>query len=97
MRQPITVFLAVAEGQVVGFATYEATRRGFFGPTGVAPSHRGSGIGKALLLAALWGLADLGYVYAIIGAAGPVEFYRKAVGAVVIPDSTPGSYTDMLR
>ena len=44
----------------------------------------------------LWGLADLGYAYAIIGAAGPVEFYAKAVGATVIPDSSPGIYADLL-
>ena len=44
----------------------------------------------------LWELADLGYAYAIIGAAGPVEFYAKAVGATVIPDSSPGVYADLL-
>jgi hypothetical protein len=49
------------------------------------------------LLAALWGLRELGYVYGIIGAAGPVEFYRAAVGAVEIADSEPGIYTDLLK
>ena len=55
------------------------------------------GIGKALLIAALWGLRELGYVYGVIGAAGPVEFYRQTVGAIVIPDSEPGIYTDLLK
>ena len=96
-RQPVTCFLAIEDGAVVGFAAYEATRRAFFGPTGVSSSHRGRGIGKALLIASLWGLADLGYAYGIIGSAGPVEFYQRAVGAILIPDSTPGIYTDMLR
>jgi len=27
----------------------------------------------------------------------PVEFYRDAVGAIVIPDSEPGIYTDLLK
>jgi len=55
------------------------------------------GIGKALLVSSLVGLRELGYVYAIIGAAGPVHFYQKAVGAIVIPDSEPGIYTDRLE
>ena len=96
-RQPITVFIATIERQIVGFAAYECTRRGFFGPTGVAESAQGRGIGKALLLAALWGLREMGYVYGIIGAAGPVDFYRKTVGAIIIPGSEPGIYTDGLQ
>ena len=96
-RQPITSVIATEEGRVVGFAAYESTRRGFFGPTGVLDSHRGRGIGRALLLSALWGLNDLGYAYGIIGGAGPVEFYQKAAGAIVIPDSAPGIYTDLLK
>jgi hypothetical protein len=38
-----------------------------------------------------------GYGYAIIGDVGPAEFYRKTVGAVEIPDSTPGIYKGMVR
>ena len=37
-----------------------------------------------------------GYGYAAIGAVGPAEFYRKAVGAVPIPNSWPGIYHDLL-
>ncbi len=96
-HQPVTGFLAIDDGRIAGFAAYDATRRAFFGPTGVAPSHRGRGVGTALLIAALWGLHDLGYAYGVIGAAGPVTFYQKAVGAIVIPKSVPGIYTDMLR
>ena len=81
----------------VGFAAYECTRKAFFGPTGVADAERGRGIGKALLIASLWGLQELGYVYGIIGAAGPVEFYQQAVGATLIPDSDPGIYFDLLK
>lgn len=96
-RQPISVFVATIDRQLVGFAAYECTRRGFFGPTGVIDSARGKGIGKALLFAALDGLREMGYVYAVIGAAGPVDFYQKTVGAIIIPDSEPGIYTDLLK
>jgi len=93
-RQPIPCFIATENRKVIGFATVDSTRRGFFGPTGVAKSERGRGIGKALLIASLWDLWDMGYAYAIIGAAGPVDFYVKTVNASVIPDSTPGIYAD---
>jgi predicted N-acetyltransferase YhbS len=96
-RQPVTGFIAIEDGAIVGFAAYEATRRAFFGPTGVAVSHRGRGLGKRLLIASLWGLADLGYAYGIIGSAGPVDFYQRTVGAILIPDSSPGIYTDLLK
>src|SRR5215471_8696171 len=96
-NKPVTVYVATREGEVIGFAGYECTSRGFFGPTGVAEKERGQGIGKALLIASLWGLRELGYVYGIIGGAGPVEFYQEMVGAVVIRDSEPGIYTDLLK
>jgi predicted N-acetyltransferase YhbS len=96
-RQPVTVYVALREGWLVGFAAYECTRRNFFGPTGVAPGERGRGVGRALLLASLWGLRELGYAYAVIGGVGPAEFYERAVGARLIPDSSPGIYADPLR
>jgi GNAT superfamily N-acetyltransferase len=96
-NKPVTVYLATRDSRVVGFAGYECTRKAFFGPTGVAESERARGIGKALLIASLWGLRELGYVYGIVGGAGPIEFYQGAVGAVVIPDSEPGIYTDLLK
>jgi GNAT superfamily N-acetyltransferase len=61
------------------------------------PAARRKGIGKVLLFESLSALRELGYVYAIIGAAGPVRFYQKTVGAIIIPDSEPGIYTDMLK
>ena len=96
-RQPISVFVATIDREIVGFAAYECTRRGFFGPTGVIAAARGKGIGKELLLASLEALREMGYVYAIIGAAGPVRFYQTTVGAIIIPDSEPGIYTDSLK
>lgn len=96
-NKPVTVYIATRDGQIVGFAGFECTRKAFFGPTGVAESERGRGFGTVLLIAALWGLRELGYVYAIIGHAGPVEFYQETVGATVISDSDPGIYTDLLK
>jgi predicted N-acetyltransferase YhbS len=97
VRQPSTVFVALRDGRPVGFAAYECTCRNFFGPTGVVESERGRGVGRALLLAALGGLRELGYAYAVIGGVGPAEFYERAVGARLIPDSSPGVYADPLR
>ncbi len=96
-NKPVSVFIAVADKELVGFAAYECTRKGFFGPMGVSEGTQKRGIGKALLIASLCGLRDLGYVYGIIGGAGPIEFYEKAVGATVIPDSDPGIYADLLK
>ena len=97
VRQPVTVFVALRDGRPVGFAAYECTRKNFFGPTGVVEGERGRGVGRALLLAALGGLRELGYAYAVIGGVGPAEFYERAVGARLIPDSSPGVYRDPLR
>jgi GNAT superfamily N-acetyltransferase len=95
-RMPITCWIAVEEKKTIGFACVESTAKAFFGPTGVDPAKRGKGIGAALLLASLHGLRSEGYAYGIIGSAGPVAFYEKSVGAIVIPDSSPGIYVDML-
>jgi predicted N-acetyltransferase YhbS len=96
-NKPVSVVIATRDSRVIGFAGYECTRRAFFGPTGVAASERGQGVGNALLIASLWGLRELGYIYGIIGSAGPTDFYQRAVGAIVIPESEPGIYTDLLK
>ena len=95
-RLPITCWLAIQEKKIVGFACVESFHRGFFGPTGVDPAFRSKGIGAALLLISLHGLREMGYAYGIIGAAGPVDFYVKTVGAIPIADSTPGAYQNLL-
>jgi len=94
---PIGCVIAVRENRLLGFACYDTTIKGFFGPTGVASDARGQGIGKALLLSALEAMRAEGYGYAIIGAAGPTDYYAKAVGALLIDDSSPGVYRGMLR
>jgi GNAT superfamily N-acetyltransferase len=95
-RSPVGSYLATHESKIVGFAVIESTAKAYFGPTGVSPSYRGLGIGAALLVAALYGLRERGYVYGIIGGAGPVGFYVKTVNAMVIEGSEPGVYTDLL-
>ncbi len=90
--QPAKVLVAVEEGKLLGFACFDVTARGFFGPTGVAEEQRGRGLGKLLLLHALDRLHHLGFAYAVIGQAGPVEFYKATCGAMVIPGSETGIY-----
>jgi mycothiol synthase len=46
---PPTGFLAQRDGQIVGFAVYDVSRPGWFGPTGTDEELRGRGIGAALL------------------------------------------------
>jgi GNAT superfamily N-acetyltransferase len=96
-RLPISCFRAQRGQDVLGFACYDATAKAFFGPTGVLESERKHGIGTALLLMALGAMAAEGYAYAIIGGAGPAEFYAKAVGAIPIAGSDPGIYAGLLR
>jgi hypothetical protein len=96
-RQPVACFIATDDLDVMGFATYDATARGFFGPTGVAESARHKGIGRALLMATLRDMASQGYAYGIIGATASPDFYRKEIAAIEISDSTPGFYRGMLK
>lgn len=83
-RQPVSCFIAVKEGKIVGFACHDATCRNFFGPTGVAPLARKSGVGTGLLFACLEAMRQQGFGYAIVGGVGPAAYYSKAVGAVPI-------------
>ena len=96
-NRPITCFIAIQNKEMIGFACYDATALGFFGPTGVGEESRGQGTGKALLKACLLDMKLKGYGYAIIGAVGPADFYSKTVGAVVIPDSEPSIWKNWLH
>lgn len=95
-RVPVSCYLAARGKDIIGYACYDATAPNFFGPTRVLDSEQGKGVGKLLLLKCLWAMRESGYVYAIIGGVGPVPFYEKAVGARLIPDSTPGIYEHFL-
>ncbi len=95
-RSPKGIYIATEGKKMLGFACFDATAKGFFGPTGVDESQRGKGIGAALLLACLHAMKEEGYGYAIIGGAGPVEFYKKFCGATVIENSDSGIYKNMI-
>ncbi len=96
MRQPPTCFIAIQNDELIGFACHDATAKGFFGPTGVDTAARGKGVGHALLLTTLLDMYAHGYAYGVIGGAGPMEFYRRSVGAIPIEGSDPGIYRGML-
>ncbi|HEY6894886.1 MAG TPA: GNAT family N-acetyltransferase [Rhodanobacteraceae bacterium] len=72
-------------GDIVGFSTHDANNHGlgWFGPTGVAESHRGRGLGRLLLLASLADLRRLGYHRVVIPWTDAIEFYRKTCGAQI--------------
>lgn len=106
-QRPVTCFIAVEKSRtppeparpydlppesLLGFACYDATARGMFGPEGVSETGRRRGIGKALLLSCLHAMKAERYAYAVIGRAGPTDFYANAVGATLITDSEPGIY-----
>lgn len=97
-RFPVSCFIAYDDNEkkIVGFAGYDCTFKDFFGPTGVDPNYRKKGIGSALLLRCFEAMRDEGYGYAIIGSAGPVEYYKKVCGAVVIENSSPGIYKELI-
>jgi ribosomal protein S18 acetylase RimI-like enzyme len=95
-NSPKTCFVAITDNQIIGFACYDATALGYFGPIGVKGTCRGKGTGKALLLACLLEMKLKGYGYAIIPT-DHIDFYGKAVGAVEIPDTSPGIFKTWLR
>ena len=88
-NHPSSCYIAVKDKEIIGFACYDATAPGFFGPTGVSPDMRGKGVGKALLGQCLDSMKEKGYGYAIIGyATDAIDFYKKTVNAMVIEGST---------
>lgn len=98
MQPPGKCFIAVENGKVIGFACYDASAKGFFGPIGVDESQRGRGLGKALLIRTMEAMREHGYAYAVIGWVGPADFYRRNVGAEFIPGGEPKNsiYSNMI-
>ncbi len=92
-------YVAAENRQVIGFACFDGTAKGFFGPLGVHPDARHRNIGTALLIRTLEAMRDYGYGYAVIGWVGDAApFYEKTVGAAFIPGGTPDNsvYSNML-
>jgi GNAT superfamily N-acetyltransferase len=96
-NRPVSCFIALKGRKPVGFACYDATALGYFGPTGVEGGYRNKGIGTALLFACLQDMKLKGYGYAIVGGVGPADYYRKTVNAVDIQESTPGIWKTWLQ
>lgn len=84
-RNPIPLFLAFEESNLVGFAAYDCQNEGigWFGPMGTLPSARGKGVGQKLLHLVLEDLNKQGQNKAIIPWVGPVGFYQKHCGAEI--------------
>jgi N-acetylglutamate synthase-like GNAT family acetyltransferase len=83
-----TIYIAFNDQEeLIGFAAYDVylDKKNYFGPMGVSRSNRIRGVGYTLLHHCLRDMKEIGYEYAIIGGAGPIEFYEKACRAVVIP------------
>ena len=95
-RLPVACFLATSARTICGFACYDASARGFFGPVGIAEDWRGRGIGGELLIAALQDMRAQGYAYAIIGDVSDKKFYER-LNPIEIDGSSPGFYAEMIR
>ncbi|MFH0901371.1 MAG: GNAT family N-acetyltransferase [Pseudomonadota bacterium] len=80
------VHVALAGEAYVAFAAHDGNNQGlgWFGPAGTLAEHRGRGIGQALLLRCLLDVAGADVETGTIAWIGPLEFYRRTVGA--IPD-----------
>ena len=96
-NHPVSCFLAVQEKSVVGFACYDVQAKNFFGPIGVLEEYRKIGVGESLLRRCLRVMEGDGYAYAVIGWVDGAEgFYSGTVGAVVIENSCPGIYRNLI-
>ncbi|UOQ85756.1 GNAT family N-acetyltransferase [Gracilibacillus salinarum] len=83
-----TIYIACNDDdKIIGFAAYDIvrTKKGLFGPMGVSKKNRTLGVGSSLLHHCLKDMKEIGYEYAIIGEAGPQEFYEKTCNARLIP------------
>lgn len=85
--EDIPIYIALNEEEILGFAVFDVVRdkKGLFGPMGVSRKKRINGIGYSLLHHCLHDMKCIGYEYAVISEAGPLEFYENACNAVVIP------------
>ncbi len=81
-NDPVTSHVAVNDGRIVGFATYDvmALTSGF-GPTGVEERMRGLGLGKILLFRCLEDMKKRGDRHCEVTWVGPISYYSHTVGA----------------
>lgn len=85
-KENLPIYIAEQQEVIVGFACYDVVRgkKGLFGPMGTAKQNRVKGVGKELLHHCLYHMKQDGYEYAIIGQAGPIEFYERNCNARLI-------------
>lgn len=110
-HRPVSCYIAIEKSQdfvpsdnpyelpkevLVGFACYDVASKGMFGAMGVKEDYRERGIGTGLLLECLHAMKEEGYAYAVIGWVASIDFYARAAGATVIPDSEPGIFRGKL-
>lgn len=91
--------ISVINNEIAGFACYDCSGKGYFGPFGVAKNHRGNGVGTELLYECFDEMKFCGYCYAIIGWVDDTAkvFYEKTSNALYIPDSEPNKTLYMRR
>jgi len=82
-RDPISTHLALQGGEIVGFASCNASGPGQFGPMGVRTEVRRHGIGGVLLKRCLADQRAQGYADSDIQWVGPFGFYARYVDAVI--------------
>lgn len=94
-----TCFIAVKNEEILGFACYDATAKGFFGPIGVSEAARGLGLGINLVQKTLLAMKEDGYAYAIIGGASEKThaFYKKACQNILPIPNSRKIYLRMVR
>ena len=80
---PPSLHLALRAEHIIGFAAWDANNRGtgWFGPMGIAPEARRSGIGCALLHRCLDDMRRQGHDAAVIAWVDNAPFYVRCAGA----------------
>lgn len=79
-------------GEPLGFCCWDAAALGFLGPVGVFEAHRGKGLGRVLVLSCLQRMRQHGYGYAVVGGAGPEDFFERVCDARPIAGSGGSVY-----
>lgn len=82
-QEPIPAHVALAGEEIIGFAAYDVTRPGWFGPIGTNAERRGRRVGTALLHACLHDWQRQGRRHCQIAGIGPLYFYVDACDAVI--------------
>lgn len=93
-----TCFVATHNSEIIGFACYDATAKGYFGPTGVNEEYRGNNIGQVLLLTTLNAMKESGYGYAVIGGVNDkvAGFYGRYVNFIKY-ETKPDLYSRLIN